>query len=450
LDGGFLFSPYAEIRDISFANRLAAWVCNSPTPGEPKPKPRGYDLMQSNAPYDFVFAGFGLAGMSLFHEMSQYDGFADKRVLIIDLDEKKGNDRTWSFWSRGIPKLQEVVAKEWPNGYLIARNGKQIDLELKDYRYFTVRGQDFYAFIHRLIGESPNVTMVQDRIQKVNTDGTVQCERGDYRGEMVFSSFFLREEIKIDPESVFLWQHFKGWFIRTKKPAFDPDKFLLMDYRASSDDKSDFFYVLPFSDDRALVEFTEFSNDFYSDEEYNVKIRTYLKEHHGLTDYEIEEEEFNAIPMTDLKAENVVDGRVVKIGTVAGYVKASSGYCFTRTLEKNAALAAEVMQTGKARASTTASPARYLAYDRAMLSMLASGQVHGWQMMPRLFASLRGDRVFAFLDERSTIFQDIAVMMTVPNKLAFIRFYLNRAGKGMRGLVTGKRKAGLTNTPASS
>ncbi|MEM0996862.1 MAG: lycopene cyclase family protein [Bacteroidota bacterium] len=376
--------------------------------------------------YDFIFAGFGLAGMSLLHAMGQYPAFKEKRVLVIDLDAKKDNDRTWSFWSEGIPELESIVHKSWRNGYVYDRQGQKIELELEKYRYFTIRGGDYYQLIHEHLNQFPNVTFVQDRIQTVDPDGTVHCDRGRFRGDLVFNSFFLRESMQPDDDTVFLWQHFKGWFVRTATPAFDPERFLLMDFRASHTDRSDFFYVLPFSQHTALIEFTEFSRDFYSQPEYNAKIRKYITDYLKLPEFEVVEEEFNAIPMTDALLGDLRTERVIRIGSMAGYIKASSGYCFTRTLEKNQALAREVMTTGKASPATVQSAGRFLAYDRAMLNLMASGKLHGWEMMPPLFRKLGGDKVFAFLDERTRFPDEVAVMATAPKKMAFIKFYLER------------------------
>ena len=202
-----------------------------------------------------------------------------------------------------------------------------------------------------------------------------------------------------------------------------------MDYRAASDDRTNFFYVLPYSETEALVEFTEFSKTFYTQEEYDALIKGYLKKYWKLTDYEIEETEFNAIPMTDYNFKEIVNDNIITIGTLGGYVKASSGYCFTRTIEKNIDLAKAIMTNQPISEKITQSHFKYGFYDAAMLDLLASGKILGKQVFPAMFRFLKGDKVFRFLDEKTSIFQDIQIMSSVPKKWRFVMYFVNRAFK---------------------
>ncbi|NED91796.1 lycopene cyclase, partial [Streptomyces sp. SID11233] len=57
-----------------------------------------------------------------------------------------------------------------------------------------------------------------------------------------------------------LWQHFRGWFLRTAAPVFTPDVVDLMDFRTPQPARGlSFCYVLPLGPREALVEYTEFS-----------------------------------------------------------------------------------------------------------------------------------------------------------------------------------------------
>lgn len=376
--------------------------------------------------YHYIFAGFGLSGMSLLYELSKYKHFKSKRVLVIDADDKTKNDRTWSFWSTELYGFESIVKKSWKEGYTYNANGKRIALELKDYTYHTIRGIDFYQFIKKQLEPFSNITFVQDTILYVEKSGEVVCQNAMYQGEQVFKSFFKREDIPNDLGESFVWQHFKGWFIKTQTPQFHPSEFLIMDYRDASDDKTNFFYVLPYSETEALVEFTEFSKTFYTQKEYDMLNRNYLEKYWHLTDYEIEETEFNAIPMTNYKFKNLVQEKVIIIGTLGGYIKASSGYCFTRTIEKNVLLAKTLMEGKTVSEKTLQSSFRFGLYDSAMLNLLATGKLLGKEVFPNMFRLLKGDYVFKFLDEKTNLLQEIQVMMTVPKKWRFIKYYIIR------------------------
>ena len=384
--------------------------------------------------YDYIFAGFGLSGMSLLYEMSKYDHFKSKKVLVIDSDDKNTNDRTWSFWATNLYGLESIVRKSWKEGYSYDSKGNRIGLQLKDYAYYTIRGIDFYNFIKNQLAPFSNITFIQDHIQSVQDTGKVIGEKTVYQGKKVsadmyvhhYIRYFKREEIPRNLGESFVWQHFKGWFIKTKTPQFNPNEFLIMDYRDASEDRTNFFYVLPYSETEALVEFTEFSKEFYTQDEYDILNRDYLEKYWQITDYEIKEMEFNAIPMTNHIFKNTVKENVITIGTLGGYVKASSGYCFTRTIEKNIALASVIMSQKTVSKQVLESHFRFNLYDSAMLSLLASGKLLGKQVFPSMFRIIKGDHVFRFLDEKTNFLQEIQVMLTVPKKWRFIMYYVNR------------------------
>lgn len=376
--------------------------------------------------YDFIFAGFGLSGMSLLHEMSKYDGFEKHQILVIDMDKKQSNDRTWSFWSKELYGYENIVKKSWQTGFVYAPTGKPIPLKLKDYKYYTITGIDFYNHIKAELASFSNITFIYDKIKLVHKNGLVECKNQQFKGNKVFKSYFLREEIPNTLGNAFVWQHFKGWIIKTDTPQFNKDEFILMDYRGSSDDRTNFVYVLPRTNDTALIEFTEFSSDFYTKEEYDDKIRNYISKYITTENYEILEEEFDAIPMTDHQFDGLVEGNIIKIGTIGGYVKASSGYCFTRTIEKNIKLAKAIMTNEVVTEKTTQSPFRYAMYDSAMLTLLANGALNGNQVFPAMFKFLKGDKVFKFLDEQMNFLEEVLIMSSVPKKWEFVKFFLNK------------------------
>ncbi|MEO1385612.1 MAG: lycopene cyclase family protein, partial [Bacteroidota bacterium] len=48
----------------------------------------------------------------------------------------------------------------------------------------------------------------------------------------------------------------KGWYIQTKQSFFNPEEMILMDFRIPQDEDVRFVYVLPVSENKALIEFT--------------------------------------------------------------------------------------------------------------------------------------------------------------------------------------------------
>ena len=114
--------------------------------------------------------------------------------------------------------------------------------------------------------------------------------------EMAFNSVYRPSGN--DKEIIKLIQHFKGWIIETPGPVFDPGIATMMDFRVHQDRGTSFAYVLPFTTNRALVEYTLFTKSLLSPEEYDEELRNYIQSIQAISDYKVIAEESGAIPMT--------------------------------------------------------------------------------------------------------------------------------------------------------
>jgi len=98
--------------------------------------------MQAFRSYDYVIAGAGCAGMSLLMRLISNGLTSGKRILLIDRDKKKKNDRTWCFWEKGEGFFEPVVYRKWSSiGFFSKDYNKQ--MEIAPYRYKMIRGADF-------------------------------------------------------------------------------------------------------------------------------------------------------------------------------------------------------------------------------------------------------------------------------------------------------------------
>ncbi|MEM8909954.1 MAG: lycopene cyclase family protein, partial [Bacteroidota bacterium] len=350
------------------------------------------------------------------------------RILILDKDAKKDNDRTWSFWSKDIGDLAKIAVGSWERALVFAPRQKGLTVEMDPYRYYTIEGLDYYNYALDKIRKAPNVTFQQETIIDCFADGRVQTQNGNYQGRWVFKSYFTKADLPVqEANNNFVWQHFKGWEIQTEEPAFDPEEMTLMDFRVSDDRSTKFFYVLPFSAHRALIEYTEFSKDFLQQEAYDARLRQYIRQTLGIDSYQLCKEEFGAIPMTDYDFGANLNGQVLTIGTMAGYVKPSSGYCFTRTLERNQKLV-QLLETGQAiDEKQLHSNWKYQWYDAALLHILSHQLLSGHEIFYSLFKHYQDDLVFKFLDEDSNVLEDIKIMSVVPGKAKFAHFLFQKS-----------------------
>ena len=211
-------------------------------------------------------------------------------------------------------------------------------------------------------------------------------------------------------------QHFKGWEITTPTPRFDPACPVMMDYRVEQKGVGvRFGYVLPVSANRALVEYTLFSDKLLTPEEYNLELQTYIRDILKIDDFSIEDEEFGVIPMSDEQPEISKRNHVIRIGTSGGYVKASTGYAFHRTQHFTQELVSQLLTAGK-----PLFPKRTLRQgfkrlvDSTLLNVLLKNRHSGKDIFTRLYKKNPTPRLFAFMDGESTLPDDLRVMSTVP------------------------------------
>ncbi|GAB2784859.1 lycopene cyclase family protein [Rhabdobacter roseus] len=367
--------------------------------------------------YDYIIAGGGLAGLSLAYHLNQ-SILRTKSILIIDKDLKTKNDRTWCFWEKGEQNpFEQIVFRKWNQVYFYGSEGFAKTLDLDDYYYKWIKGIDFYDFVRTDLVTNPNIVFLNatiERIRDTPDGGFVITDQGQYMADYVFDSI---TPLKLNlPGQHNLLQHFKGWEIVSPKPVFDPTCPTMMDYRVEQNGTGvRFGYVLPIDSYRALVEYTLFSDKLLEPTEYDAELHTYIRDYLKIEDFSIEQEEFGVIPMTDEPADDKELKHIVRIGTSGGYVKASTGYAFSRTQRFTQQLIGQLLTVGSPvrRRKTIRSFFKGL-QDSTLLNVLLYGRHSGSNIFTMLYKRNPTPRLFAFLDEDTHLMDDLRIMATVP------------------------------------
>lgn len=380
------------------------------------------------AKYDYILAGGGLSGQMLALELQKFIP-EDASVLIVDRNNKNQNDRTWSYWSIDRFWTDNLAVKTWENIHVRAdRFDRKINID--PYHYATIRGIDFYNFTKEKLKDDSRFEWIKADISSVdNQSGNVSTLDGKcYEGNLIFKSFFDPKHLSIPSENyTVLYQQFKGWFVKTEEPIFDDSTVTFMDFQTLENTKETrFFYILPFSKNEALVEYTAFTANRLDETVFDQHLDWYFKEKLPATKFEIKETEFDFIPMTDYPFPGKVEGKVVNIGTTAAFVKASTGYCFSRTREKVQLIANALQKNGKIEESDFTSPVHYRIFDSAMLDMTGSGKIPGAKFFTSLFKKMPSSFLFRFLDEKASFGEIIRTMLSSPGKIKLIRSTMNK------------------------
>lgn len=372
--------------------------------------------------YDYIIGGAGLAGLTLAWKLLENSLLDNHTLLLIDADNKRTNDRTWCFWAKPEPWLRTLpISKSWENASIIGTDFDS-NQSLSPYSYYKIEGIDYYKFIFDKLSKSPQVTFIQDVI--VNEDPESQRVFGQ-KSEYSFHQYFFKSYFTSDdiaklkqPKKNFIWQHFLGWKITTPTSCFDPSTITYMDMRVSEVKAGlSFGYILPETDTAALVEYTLFSAQLWDKQAYETSLRNYIENTLAIQDYQIEEVEFGKIPMTNsVFAER--DRNIIPIGTLAGTVKPSTGYSFKRNYDYTQQII-KYLKVGEGSLSRKDSK-RFRFYDEVLINVLQTEKSNGHEVFGKLYKGNKLPELLKFLDENTTLWEDLKIMNTVP-KIAFIK-----------------------------
>jgi lycopene beta-cyclase len=170
-------------------------------------------------------------------------------------------------------------------------------------------------------------------------------------------------------------------------------------------------YVLPKSKTEALFEYTLFSKTLLPPSEYEDAIKDYLRQK-GIEDYIITEKEQGSIPMTSYEFNKENSEHILNIGTAGGWTKASTGYTFMNTTKKTKALISFLKSERDLRKFKTKTKFWY--YDLLLLDVLATNNGNGAKLFSELFKKTNILTIFKFLDEESSLLQDLKIITAVP------------------------------------
>ncbi|MDJ1493222.1 lycopene cyclase family protein [Cytophagaceae bacterium DM2B3-1] len=372
--------------------------------------------MNSDTHFDYIIAGGGMAGLSLAYYISQSNVLKNKKILILDKEQRMHNDRTWCFWERGEKNpFEKIVYRKWQQLDFFGDDFSK-RYQLHDYFYKMIRGIDFYHYIWDQLTNHRYITFKQQDILTIKTTdkgAIVQTPETSFTATYVFDSIFQPDFTK--PGSHFLLQHFKGWVITTPTPYFNESCATLHDFRINQHgDAARFFYILPFSTTKALIEFTIFSPQTLIDEQYIIELKKYIKETLHIDTYKVEEEEFGIIPMSDSKVATQVNNTIVRIGTSGGYVRPATGYTFARTQRYLQTIVRNLETGGETITKSTNMHSRFQLYDSILLNVLTKKRYSGAKFFTQLYQHNPIERIFDFLDEQSKFTEELRLMSTVP------------------------------------
>ena len=348
--------------------------------------------------FDYIIIGGGCAGLSLAYELEIHNKLKNKNLAIIELRPEYKRDKTWSFWKVTPHNFDDCVKKVWKN-FSINIPTKTKHLECNSYSYQSIDSGLFYEKINNKLKENKNISFFKD-IKEISLENS-----------FIFNS---APSLKVNNNN--LWQHFCGVEIEVKNNFFDDTIINLMDFDCEQKDGVHFFYTLPYSKNKALVETTWLSmmND-NSQKDYDNQIKDYIENHLNLKDYKITYKEEGAIPL--FYPSNGQGKNKINIGAAGGMTRLSTGYTFLNIQEHSKYIRKNIENITKTKLFKISKKYQFL--DKIFLRVLEKYP----EKMPNIFLEMFNgstNTVIKFLSNKSNFFEDLSIIFKMP-KWTFIR-----------------------------
>lgn len=271
--------------------------------------------------YDITVIGAGLSSLMFLSKTLK----SKPNLSILVLEQKKTIDHTQSFcvWEgpglNDIEKEYKLKSKYSWDKIFINDNVEKIKKNISPYRYVYHDGFETLKSLKKQIKSKVEI-LYDTKVKKIDEQGTnvkVTSSKGTF-----ISNYLVDSRPKVSKDEIkseYVHQAFLGTEIELASNNFDNSSATIMSF-SKNKKETEFVYQLPFSKRRTLVETTLFSS--------NPDLKKLKSKHNKnlkkFGSYKILRSEKGIIPMALIKAKK--NKRILRIGTGAGMVRASSGY----------------------------------------------------------------------------------------------------------------------------
>jgi lycopene beta-cyclase len=367
--------------------------------------------------FDYIIAGGGASGLVLAYQMAM-SSLRGSSILIVERDAKDQNDRTWGYWASQPTILDHLSYRSWDQVEFISDTFQQI-YDLRPYQYRMIRGIDFYQGMRDALSSVPEIQWKKGRVTEVSDAkdkkaAQVIIDDVPYGSKYAFDSIFTPSDYFDGPHKFhYLKKSFKAWEVETPSDCFDSRTVTFFDFRTPQRGAMCYFYMLPFTRRRAIVEYVVISADLRKPHEYDRAIGDYLENVRRAPQYRINAVESGVIPMTDFPFPRKLGDHVLSIGTKGGLVKPATGETFTRILKDSRAIVHSMTEYGVP-FRIPAAPGRYHLFDSAILQIMHRQGSQMKNNYTRLFKRNSIQSILRFFDEEAGLAENLHMFSSIP------------------------------------
>ena len=368
--------------------------------------------------YDLIILGAGLSSLMFISHYTKK--FNNQSILLLEQKKIFKEDQTFCVWEgpglHSISKNFNLKPKKIWKKIIIQDEKKTIFKDISPYKYVCFDGK---ATLKKLLKDS------KDKITVINNNKVNKISYGDnfhkvktanktYYGKYIVDSrvSFKDHEIK----SVFVKQAFVGHEIVVKQDIWNTNEIELMSFKKNKNEV-EFTYLLPFSSKNALIETTVFSISPNLKNIVNKQQRLLRK--YGA--HRIKRKEKAIIPMAIISPDD--QRGVLKIGTSAGMVRASSGYSMRRIA--NWILELKVREINDKNLVTYKYKPNYFLnwLDKIFLNVIYNYPEKGPYLFMMLFRKANTSSLIRFLSDDASKLDLINILLSMPKILMLKGFF---------------------------
>lgn len=362
---------------------------------------------------DFLFIGAGASTTLLLLSLKNKGLLKGKQIIIIDPDTKKNNDKTYCFWSDDNDSVYKncnhLISHSWTKAQV-----NELDISnILPMRYHHITGISVYNELRSIINEY-NIERVFDAVLTINENELATCvetSNNSYTANYIFDSRAANFVITQENQCT-IYQSFTGYTIQTDTAIKNSDTVCIMDFNIDQLNHTQFVYVLPFDSNTALVEITRFGSEIIKETEAVPLLEKYINDKFG--EYKIIDKEQGCIPMSNAYIDNKHYKNVINIGSRAGAIKPSTGYAFKRMHNHSEKIAESISEQTSNHEFEHIK--RFQFYDRLLLLILKKQANMGKTIFVTLFNNNKLKNVLNFIDEKSSISEDVKILSSLPFK----------------------------------
>lgn len=365
--------------------------------------------------YDFVFIGIGASNSLLLLNLIQKNCNENNSFAIIESNSKVENDKTYCFWSYSNSSIVRELSPIISHSYSVINVNQTDSQKIDEQPYYYIRSSDLYNHTKEKISQH-NIAIHRDHVEHISAGNefyTIKTSNSVFFTRFIFDSR-APSLSNLNSKEIYIHQSFYGLYIKCENDVFDKQAFNMMNFNIEQSNYTQFIYILPFSNNEALVELTRFGVDKIDTDYAKGILDNFLSQSFG--DYEILGDETGCIPMTTFQNNGSEFEGVLNTGANANMIKPSTGYGFKKMFEYAEVVTDKIVSGDLTHFNKMPiqSKSRFLFYDRLLLTILLFWPNEGKKIFTRLFKRHNISTIFQFLDEKTSLYQEIKIFMSLP------------------------------------